>query len=73
MLYIYIFLPRFLRSIQECIRKMFLTSDAYVGNGVIAIGLTTPSIPFVRELKHESASLRVCCIRMGRVLFRRLI
>jgi hypothetical protein len=51
-------LPRFLHSIQECIRKTFLTSDAHVRNGAIAIGLTTP-IPFVRELMHDSASLRV--------------
>ena len=65
----YIFF-RFLHSIQERIRKTFRTSDEHVGNGVIAIGLRLHSIPFVRELMHDSASLRVLhkdgsCSRYG--------
>ena len=60
---------QFLHYIQKCIRKTFLPSIPHVGKGVIAIGLTTP-IPSVRELMHDSASLRVLhkdgsCSRYG--------
>jgi hypothetical protein len=36
----------FIYSIQERFRKTFLISDAHVGSGIIAVGLTTPFYPF---------------------------